>query len=76
MLNESINFNNNRVKDATKALEDSMDTREMVKFNLSRYSDKEDLAELEMDLEDLNITSLNGKVRSHHMTLTCGKKST
>lgn len=76
MLNESINFNNNRVKDATKALEDSMDTREMVKFNLSRCSDKEDLAELEMDLEDLNITSLNGKVRSHHMTLTCGKKST
>lgn len=76
MLNESISLNDKRVKDANKALQDSMDTREMVKFNLSRCSDKEDLAELEMDLEDLNITSLNGKVRSRHVTLTWGEKGT
>lgn len=69
MLNKSISLNENRVKDANEALEDSMDTREMVKFNLSRCSDKEDLAELEMDLEELNTTSLNGKVRSRHVTL-------
>lgn len=66
MLNESVNLSDERVRDATKALEDSMDTREMVKFNLSSSSDNEDLAQLEMDLEDLNVTSLNGKVRSHH----------
>lgn len=71
MLNESMNLNDERVRDATKALEDSMDTREMVKFNLSS---SEDLAQLEMDLEDLNVTSLNGKVRSHHRTSTCGRK--
>lgn len=69
MLNESMSLNDERLSDATKALEDSMDTREMVKFNLSSCSDKEDLAQLDMDLEDLNVTSLNGKVRSQSLNL-------
>lgn len=69
VLNESMHLNDERVRDATKALNDSMDTREMAKFNLSSDSDKEDLAQLEMDLEDLNVTSLNGKVRIHRMTV-------
>lgn len=66
MINESLNLNDKKVKDATKALEDSMDTREIVRFNLTRSNGKDDLAMFEMDLDDLNITSLNGKVGSRH----------
>lgn len=72
MANESMTFNDKRVRDAAKALEDSMDTRELVKFNLSSSRDEEDLAQMEMDIEVLNVTSLNVKVRRHHRILTCG----
>lgn len=76
MLNESMNLNDERVSDANKTLEDSMETREMVKFNLSSRGDKDDLVQLKVDLEDLNVTSLNGKVRSHHRTSSGGRKGT
>lgn len=41
-----------------------MDIREMVNFNLSSGNDTENLPQFEMDLDDLNVTSLNGKVRN------------
>lgn len=68
MLNKSMNLNDERVRDAAKALEDSMDTRELVKFNMSSCRDEEDLAQMEMNVEDFNVSSLNMKVRHHHRT--------
>lgn len=52
-----------KVKNATKALEDSMDTRQKIKNKLSTCSKGgEDLAPLEKKVEELSVTPLNQKV--------------
>lgn len=68
MLNKLFKLNDKRVRDADKALEDSMDTRQKAKHKLSMYSGKGKLAPLENQTEDLNVTDLNRKVGNCHMT--------
>lgn len=75
MLNKSFKLNDMRVRDANRALEDSMDTRQKVKHKLSMCSGKGDLAPLERKTEDLNTTDLNRKVRNRHMTCSEARNS-
>ncbi|XP_049929321.1 laminin subunit beta-4 [Epinephelus moara] len=51
-----------RVRNANKALEDSMDTRQEVKRKLSMDSDKGDLAPVEKKIKELSVVDLNRKV--------------
>lgn len=62
-----------RVRNANKALEDSIDTRQKAKHKLSMCSDGGDLALLEKKAEELSAVDLNRKVRINqncHMTST------
>lgn len=51
-----------RVRNANKALEDSMDTRQEVKRKLSTCSSRGDLAPLEKKVKELSAGDLNQKV--------------
>lgn len=50
-----------RVKDATKAVEDSMDTRQQAKQKLGQCV-KGDLEPLEKEIQELSVESLNRQV--------------
>lgn len=72
-LNKSFMSDEKRVRNANKALEDSIDTRQKAKHKLSMCSDGGDLALLEKKAEELSAVDLNRKVRINqncHMTST------
>lgn len=61
-LHKAFMSDEKRVRNASKALEDSMDTRQEVKHKLSMCSSRGDLAPLEKKIKDLSVVDLNRKV--------------
>lgn len=57
-----------RIREASKALEDSMDTRQEVKHTLSMCSSSGDLASLEKKIQYLSAVSLQTRVRPEPVT--------
>ncbi|KAI3370558.1 hypothetical protein L3Q82_007070 [Scortum barcoo] len=61
-LHKAFMSDEKRVRNANKALEDSMDTRQEVKHKLSMCSSSGDLAPLEKKMKDLSMVSLNQQI--------------
>nr|XP_046250599.1 laminin subunit beta-4 [Scatophagus argus] len=61
-LHKAFMSDEKRVRNANKALEDSMDTRQEVKQKLSTCSSRGDLAPLEKKVKELSVVDLNRKV--------------
>lgn len=63
-LHKTFMSDEKRVRNSSKAVEDSMDTRWETKRKLSMWSSREDLATLEKKVKELNMRQLNQKVRN------------
>ncbi|XP_029289830.1 laminin subunit beta-4 [Cottoperca gobio] len=61
-LHESFLSDEKRVRNANKALEDSMDSRQEVKHKLSKCSSRGDLAPLEKKVRELSEVNFNNKI--------------
>ncbi|XP_067447150.1 laminin subunit beta-4 [Thunnus thynnus] len=61
-LHKAFLSDEKRVKNANKALEDSMDTRQEVKHKLSTCSSRGDLSPLEKTVKALSVVNLNRKI--------------
>lgn len=62
VLHKAFMSDEKRVKNANKALEDSMDTRQVVKHKLSMFSSSGELVSLEKKVRELSVVNLNQKV--------------
>ncbi len=61
-LHKAFMSDEKRVRNANKAVEDSMDTRQEIKNKLSACTSREDLVPLEKKVKELSTTDLNKKV--------------
>ncbi|XP_028287743.1 laminin subunit beta-4 isoform X2 [Parambassis ranga] len=62
VLHKAFMSDEKRVKNANKALEDSMDTRQFVKHKLRMVSSSGELASLEKKVRELSVVNLNQKI--------------
>lgn len=67
-LHRAFMSDEKRVRNANKAVEVSMDTRQEVKHKLSMCSSRGDLAPLEKRVKELSVVDLNRKVSMNHVT--------
>lgn len=64
-LHSTFMSDEEKVRKANKALEDSNDTTQQVKEKLNRYQSGGDLAPLEKKVNALSVVNLNRKVSLH-----------